>query len=66
MSKLNYTKNGEFVMIDKQNRVIFELIYKLIIDIQEGDLDVQLNDAIAILIKEYKSYGLIEKIFYQN
>ncbi|WP_373480285.1 hypothetical protein [Geminocystis sp.] len=53
-------------MIDKQNRVIFELIYKLIIDIQEGDLDVQLNDAIAILIKEYKSYGLIEKIFYQN
>ncbi|NCO75971.1 MAG: 3'-5' exonuclease [Cyanobacteria bacterium] len=66
IEKLNYTKNGEFLMMDKQNRVIFELIYKLIIDIQEGDLDVQLNHAIATLIKEYKSYGLIEKIFYQN
>ncbi|MBL1208202.1 3'-5' exonuclease [Geminocystis sp. GBBB08] len=62
IEKLNYTKNGQFVMMDKQNRVIFELIYKLIIDIQEGDLDVNLKEAIATLISEYKSYWLIQGI----
>lgn len=62
IEKLNYTKNGEFVMMEKQNRVIFELIYKLIIDIQEGDLDIELEHAIAILISHYKSYWLIKEL----
>jgi DNA polymerase III epsilon subunit-like protein len=66
IDKLNYTKNGEFIMMDKQNRVIFELIYKMIIDIQEGDLDVKLNNAIAILISHYKSYWLIKELGMKN
>jgi DNA polymerase III epsilon subunit-like protein len=62
IDKLNYLKNGSFMMIDRSNRVIFELIYKMIVDINQGDLEVSKKDAIAVLREKYNSYWLIEKL----
>lgn len=63
IEKLNYTKNGQFMVMDQYNRVVFELIYKLILDIKEGDLEVNLETAISVLISEYQNYWLINLLF---
>ena len=52
IEKLNYLQNGLFMMMNRSHRVIFELIYKMIVDINQGDLEVNKADAIAILMKK--------------
>lgn len=59
IKQLNNTKNGQFILMDQENRVNFELIYNLIIDIQEQDLEVDLTEAIKLLPDYFKSYWLI-------
>lgn len=63
IAKLNATPNGQFMVMNQENRVIFELIYKMIVDIQEQDLEVDLETAISMVISEYKDYWLIQKLF---
>lgn len=49
IDKLNHSPNGQFLMMEQEGRVNFELIYSLIIDIQEKDLEVDLAMAIHVL-----------------
>jgi hypothetical protein len=60
--KLNYSKNGQFLMMNKGQRLDFEIIYQLIIDIQNRDLEIELQDAIEIVKVELKN-SWICKIF---
>lgn len=62
IGKLNNATNGEFVFMDKEDRITFELIYKLIIDIQNKDLEFELEDALNTLESHLNHYWLI-KIF---
>lgn len=59
IEQLNNTKNGKFMLMEQENRVNFELIYNLIIDIQQQDLEVDLTEAIQLLPIYFKSYWLM-------
>ncbi len=54
IEKLNYTQNGCFITMDEDQRIDFELIYRLIIDIQNYDIDVSVEDAIQCIQVELK------------
>ena len=62
MEKLNNAQNGKFIEMDQENRVCFELIYKLIVDIQNFDFEIDLQKALTILESVMSDYWLI-KIF---
>lgn len=59
IEKLRHSPNGQFIEIEQDDRVRFELIYNLIIDIQERDLDVDLAMAISMLMSCLRGYWLI-------
>ncbi|WP_041233255.1 hypothetical protein [Cylindrospermum stagnale] len=42
--------NGKFRFLNKNDRIYLELVYQLIIDIQNRDLDVSLESALKVLI----------------
>ena len=60
ISKLDYLQNGNFLIFSKEQRINFELIYKLIIDIQEQDLEVDLPVALPILARYLQADWLIQ------
>ncbi|WP_330203019.1 exonuclease domain-containing protein [Cyanobacterium sp. DS4] len=66
IDKLNYTENGSFLIINKEARVIFELIYKMIVAINQNDLEVSMTDAIKVVLNKYGNYWLIREIFPTN
>jgi len=63
IDKLNYTNNGQFLIIEKEEKVIFELMYKMIVAINQNDLEVSLGDAMKIVLNKYANYWLIKEIF---
>jgi hypothetical protein len=60
IEKLNNTKNGRFEIMEQDNRLNFELIYRLIIDIYNQDFDVSLATALPILSSHLKDYWLFK------
>lgn len=60
ISKFSYLQNSKFLIFSKEQRVNFELIYKLIIDIQEEDLEVDLPVALPILTHYLQDDWLIQ------
>ena len=54
IEKLNHTQSGNFLTMDNEQRLDFELIYRLIIDIQNCDLEISLEDAIQCIQVELK------------
>jgi hypothetical protein len=49
IEKLKNAENGKFTVMSKDSRVGFELIYKLITDIENRDIEVELADALKTL-----------------
>ncbi len=62
IEKLNNASNGKFIYMDKENRINFELIYKLIVDIQNQDFEIDLQKALTLLESIMSDYWLT-KIF---
>ncbi|MGL4883230.1 MAG: exonuclease, partial [Waterburya sp.] len=66
IAQLNNTKNGEFNLLQRSDRLTFELIYQFISDIYnqdlEIDLDTELKPALEILADYFQEYWLM-KIF---
>jgi len=62
MEKLNNSPNGKLRSLEKADRINFELMYKLIVGIQNRDLAVDLKSAMDTLESYLKEYWLI-KIF---
>ena len=58
IAKLNHADNGEFIVIGRENRINFELIYKVIVDLQNKDLDLALETALPILNSYFQNYWL--------
>ncbi|MEC4814730.1 MAG: AAA family ATPase [Scytonema sp. PMC 1069.18] len=50
ISQLNNSQNGKFMLLSKQDRIHLELIYQLIIDVQNRDLDVDLESALNVFL----------------
>ena len=59
IEKLNNSKNGMFSIMDREDRVNFELMHKLVTDIQEKDLEVDLDIALKALSSYLNNYWLI-------
>lgn len=51
VEQLDNTSNGQFILLNKRDRIHLELTYQLIIDIQNKDLDVDLDSALNVFIK---------------
>lgn len=66
IDKLNNTKNGEFRICDRNNRITFELLYKFISDIYNQDLDIDIETefkpALKIAVEQLKDYWLIQEL----
>ena len=66
IAKLNNTKNGTFLTMDRETRINFELIYQLISDIYNQDLDInlktELKPALRIIVNCFKDYWLIKAL----
>jgi hypothetical protein len=60
IEKLNKAHNGQFIYMDKEDRLTFEIIYKLIVDIQNKDFEVDLEKALKTLESLMSHYWLIK------
>ncbi len=56
VNQLRNAPNGKFVLFSKEDRIHLEMTYKLIIDIQNRDLDVELNSALKVLVNHHEWY----------
>ncbi len=57
---LNNAPNGQFLVMNQEDRIQFELIYKLITNIQNRDLDVELEEGIEFLFSQMRNCWLIK------
>jgi Cdc6-like AAA superfamily ATPase len=62
IERLNNTANGRFMIMEKEDRINFELIYRLITDIQNKDEEFEIEKALQVLMSELENYWLI-KVF---
>lgn len=66
IEKLKATKNGDFRMLTRDNRITFELIYKFISDVYnrdlEIDLDTEFEPALKMIRDRLKKYWLFEEL----
>ncbi len=63
VSQLKNSPNGKFVLFSKADRIHLELTYKLIIDIQNKDLDVDLESALKVFITNQEWYHWLFSMF---
>lgn len=62
IEKLKHSKNGTFLLMDKEQKLNFELAYNLIVDIQNRDLEAELENAFKVLITQIEDDWLFEKL----
>jgi DNA polymerase III epsilon subunit-like protein len=58
VEKLNRLQNGTFAIMDKADRIHFELTYNLIVDILNRDLDTDMATALRILATQLGEYWI--------
>ena len=46
--------------MNQDSRIDFELIYQLVVDLNNQDLDIPLTEALKIIIEQFSSYWLIK------
>ncbi|GAX34681.1 exonuclease domain-containing protein [Nodularia sp. NIES-3585] len=64
IKQLQNSQNGKFTLLNKQNRILLDLIYDLIISIYNKDLyDIDLATALNILITHPEWYHWIFSVF---
>jgi DNA polymerase III epsilon subunit-like protein len=55
IEKLNHSSNGVFLLMEQEQRLDFELLYRLIVDIQNRDLEIDLAPALQTTLAEFKN-----------
>ncbi|WP_414589073.1 exonuclease [Scytonema sp. PCC 10023] len=63
VEQLKNSPNGKFVLFSRQDRIHLELTYKLIIDVQNKDLDVDLESALKVFITNQEWYHWLFTMF---
>jgi Cdc6-like AAA superfamily ATPase len=63
IERLNRMQNGSFAIMDKADRIRFELAYNLIVGIQNRDLETNLATAIPILANQLGDYWITNILF---
>ena len=59
IKQLENSANGNFVLFNKEDRILFDLIYDLIISIHNKDLDIDLESALTFVITHQEWYHWI-------
>jgi len=57
-TKLDNSKNGRFITMLQDDRVIYETIYQLIIDLKNRDIDIPLKELMDNIFDIYKEFWL--------
>jgi len=60
--KLKNATNGDFLMMDKEYRVVYETIYQLIIDLQNKDIEIALEELMEGICTRFKDFWLCRLI----
>jgi len=63
IEKLNNANNAEFIVMEQQNRVSFELIYKTVTDIQNQDVEIDLATALHGLQSFLTKHWLMQCVY---
>jgi len=58
IEKFSHAPNGTFAIMDKADRIHFELAYNLIVDIRNRDVDTDMATALRVLATNLGSYWL--------
>ena len=59
MQQLENSANGNFVLFNKEDRILFDLIYDLIISIHNKDLEIDLESALTFVTTHQEWYHWI-------
>jgi len=59
IEKLNSASNGRFMPLNQEQRIEFELLYKLIIDVQNYDLEINIDIALNLALSSMKDNWLL-------
>jgi hypothetical protein len=62
ISKLQTVENGQFVLLEEEDRVELELIYKLVTDIHNRDLEVKLENALETVLQHHGDHWLWQRL----
>jgi DNA polymerase III epsilon subunit-like protein len=60
IEKLNNTPNGSFRYMEKADRINLEVVYKMVVDIQNKDFEISLPEALKALESLMSDYWLIQ------
>jgi DNA polymerase III epsilon subunit-like protein len=60
IARLNETPNGSFHIMEKAERIQFELAYTLIVAVQNRDLEVELAEALQVLVDQQPQAWLLQ------
>ncbi|MGD1698597.1 exonuclease [Dapis sp. BLCC M229] len=60
LDKFKNLDNAEYIVLTKDERIIFELVYQIIVDIQNQDLEVKLDEALLVVLKRYSHHSLLK------
>lgn len=66
IEKLNYSRNGKFVYLQRDDRIELEVLYQLVVDIQNQDLDMGVEKAFALIRQRQPMHWLLEALFLQG
>jgi DNA polymerase III epsilon subunit-like protein len=60
IEKLNNTSNGSFMYLEKADRINLEIVYKMVVDIQNKDFEIPLQEALQALESLMSDYWLVQ------
>ncbi|WP_225913919.1 AAA family ATPase [Leptolyngbya ohadii] len=60
IEKLNNAPNGDYRLMEETDRIDFELLYRLIVDIQNRDLELDLLTALEVVTTELRENWLVQ------
>jgi len=60
--KLDNSQKGKFVIMDRENRVIYETIYQLLIDLSNRDIEIKLKTLVEAIFNKYRDFWLCKLI----
>ncbi len=63
VEQLKNSPNGNFVLLSRRDRIYLELAYKLVIDVQNRDLDVDLESALKVFVTNPEWYHWLFTMF---
>ena len=63
IEKLNNSPNAKYILFTKEDRIFLELVYQLILDILNKDIDVDLETALKVLTTHKEWYNRLFSMF---